>query len=177
MEPRAVSRFLYPVAGATAIPPGQPLLTGSSDLPESRTERAAPPLLFGLAPHGVYPAGPDCSGRGALLPHLFTLTRRHFTAGRYIFCGTFRRTRVERIPPAVSRHAALWRPDFPLARPEGAPAAARPRLRDDYRRCGGLGAVSKLAHRDWRQRAGKNPAAARTNEIERAKARLMWKLV
>jgi hypothetical protein len=58
-----------------AIPLGQTSLPGSSDLPESRTERAAPPLLFGLAPHGVYPAGTDYSGRGALLPHLFTLTR------------------------------------------------------------------------------------------------------
>ncbi len=57
-----------------AIPLGQASLPGSSDLPESRTERAAPPLLFGLAPHGVYLAGTDYSGRGALLPHLFTLT-------------------------------------------------------------------------------------------------------
>ena len=57
-----------------AIHLGQAFLPGSSDLPESRTERAAPPLLFGLAPHGVYPAGADYSVRGALLPHLFTLT-------------------------------------------------------------------------------------------------------
>src|SRR5580658_5116020 len=57
-----------------AIHLGQASLPGSSDLPESLTERAAPPLLFGLAPHGVYPAGTDYSGRGALLPHLFTLT-------------------------------------------------------------------------------------------------------
>src|SRR5450755_2399940 len=35
---------------------------------------------------------------------------------RYIFCGTFRKTRFERAPPAVSRHAALWRPDFPPER-------------------------------------------------------------
>jgi hypothetical protein len=33
--------------------------------------------------------------------------------GRYIFCGTFRKARFERTLPAVSRHAALWRPDFP----------------------------------------------------------------
>src|ERR1017187_2276230 len=33
--------------------------------------------------------------------------------GRYIFCGTIRRIHFERIPPAVSRHAALRRPDFP----------------------------------------------------------------
>ena len=107
---------------AAAILLGRPLLTGSSNLPGSRTERAAPPPLFGLAPHGVYPAGANCFGRGALLPHLFTLTS---SAGfwrlatprlrdwRYILCGTFRETRFERVPPAVSRHAALWRPDFP----------------------------------------------------------------
>ncbi len=102
------------------IPLGPALLPGSSDLPESRTERATPSLLFGLAPRGVYPAGPDCSGRGALLPHLFTLTPRE--GRRYVFCGTFRETRFERVPPAVSRHAALWRPDFPPAprsRPRG----------------------------------------------------------
>src|SRR6185295_16899107 len=33
--------------------------------------------------------------------------------GRYIFCGTFRKARFDRTLPAVSRHAALWRPDFP----------------------------------------------------------------
>ena len=32
---------------------------------------------------------------------------------RCVFCGTVRETRFERVPPAVSRHAALWRPDFP----------------------------------------------------------------
>src|SRR5262249_52812932 len=81
-----------------AIPLGQASLPGSSDLPESRTERAAPPLLFGLAPHGVYPAGADYSVRGALLPHLFTLTRPRAKSGRYIFCGTFRRTRLTESP-------------------------------------------------------------------------------
>ena len=107
------------------IPLGQALLPGSSDLPESPTERAAPPLLFGLAPRGVYPARPDCSVRGALLPHLFTLTPLR---GRYIFCGTFRRTRFERALPAVSRHVALWRPDFPPAtrKSPGSRATARP---------------------------------------------------
>jgi hypothetical protein len=41
---------------AAVIPLGLVFLPGSSDLPGSRTERAAPPPLFGLAPHGVYPA-------------------------------------------------------------------------------------------------------------------------
>src|SRR5580704_15044454 len=101
---------------AAVIPLGRASLPGSSNLPGSRTERAAPPPLFGLAPHGVYPAGADYSVRGALLPHLFTLTLspgRNLNRGRYFFCGTFRETRFERAPPAVSRHAALWRPDFP----------------------------------------------------------------
>src|SRR5260370_27179180 len=69
-----VSRFLSP-EGRRPFLLRQALLPGSSDLPESLTERAAPPLLFGLAPHGVCPAGTDYSARGALLPHLFTLTR------------------------------------------------------------------------------------------------------
>ena len=38
-----------------------------------------------------------------------------YPAGGIVFCGTFRKTRFERAPPAVSRHAALWRPDFPPA--------------------------------------------------------------
>ncbi len=37
-------------------------------------------------------------GGGALLPHLFTLTRA-LRPGRYVFCGTFRRT----IPPIEAR--------------------------------------------------------------------------
>ena len=46
--------------------------------------------LFGLAPDGVYPAtGVD--RRGALLPHLFTLTTpTGAEVRRYVFCGTFR---------------------------------------------------------------------------------------
>ncbi len=47
-----------------------------------------PTPLFGLAPSGVYRAASCYQSRGALLPHLFTLTRQ---AWRYIFCGTFRR--------------------------------------------------------------------------------------
>ena len=42
--------------------------------------------LFGLAPGGVYRAANCYQSRGALLPHLFTLTDQ---GRRYIFCGTF----------------------------------------------------------------------------------------
>ena len=44
------------------------------------------------------PCPPHYCGGGALLPHLFTLTRA-LRPGRYIFCGTFRRT----IPPLQAR--------------------------------------------------------------------------
>ena len=37
----------------------------------------------------------------------------NYLTGGIVFCGTIRKTRFERALPAVSRHAALWRPDFP----------------------------------------------------------------
>jgi hypothetical protein len=90
-------------------------------------ERAAPRPLFGLAPHGVFPANRITTAAVrsyrtiSPLPRPLPLspaTLRYWISrkqlGRYIFCGTFRKTRFERVPPAVSRHAALWRPDFPL---------------------------------------------------------------
>ena len=94
---------------AAVIPLGRTLLTGSSDLPGSLTERAAPPPLFGLAPRGVYPASRIAPAAVRSYRTFSPLPPK----GRYIFCGTFRKARFERAPPAVSRHAALWRPDFP----------------------------------------------------------------
>ena len=47
-----------------------------------------------------------------------------YLPGGIVFCGTFRKARFERAPPAVSRHVALWRPDFPLAR-SGFPAQSQ----------------------------------------------------
>ena len=50
----------------------------------------APKPLLGLAPGGVCRAGKPRGYRGALLPHLFTLTfRRRGFGRRYLFCGTF----------------------------------------------------------------------------------------
>jgi hypothetical protein len=92
---------------AAAILLDRTLLPGSSDLPESKTERAAPPLLFGLAPRGVCHA--DTITRAAVRSYR-TISPLPVN-GRYIFCCTFRRSCSDR--PAVSRHAALWRPDFP----------------------------------------------------------------
>ena len=89
---------------------GRALLPGSSDLPESITERTAPSPLFGLAPRGVYPASRIAPAAVRSYRTFSPLPRER----RYIFCGTFREIRFERISPAVSRHAVLWRPDFPL---------------------------------------------------------------
>jgi len=98
---------------ATAIRLLRTLLYGSSDLPGSLTERAAPSPLFGLAPRGVCPAiriTPDAVRSYRTFSPLPAPKRR-----RFVFCGTFRESPFEGPPPAVSRHAALWRPDFPLA--------------------------------------------------------------
>src|SRR5213082_2610828 len=66
--------------------------------------------LFGLAPGGVYPAtGVD--RRGALLPHLFTLTTPQVRR----FGGMFSvALSVSSRPPGVTWRPALWSPDFPL---------------------------------------------------------------
>jgi len=91
----AISRVL----SSTTIHLGQPSPTASSNLPGSAFGTDAgntkhpigavvrcPTPLFGLAPGGVYRAANCYQSRGALLPHLFTLTNR---GRRYIFCGTF----------------------------------------------------------------------------------------
>jgi len=94
---------------AAVIHLGRSLLDGSSDLPGSKTERTAPPPLFGLAPRGVCPASWVAPAAVRSYRTFSPLPRER----RYLFCGTFREIRFERITPAVSRHAALWRPDFP----------------------------------------------------------------
>ena len=79
--------------------------------------RAGSPLLFGLAPRGVFRALAIASESGGLLPHLFTLTndasiarrlagfpaRCHRAAlrRRFIFCGTFRSLALRRSPLAL----------------------------------------------------------------------------
>ena len=80
----------------TVIHLGRASPRASSDLPGSRAgrtlrsaERAQAPL-FGLAPSGVYRAASCYQSRGALLPHLFTLTGAE-ALRRCIFCGTVRR--------------------------------------------------------------------------------------
>ena len=121
---RTISRFLYPrlAPRAATIPLGR-LLRSSSDLPGSRNGagRSSSPIwscsTWGLPCRRALPQ-PRCALTAPFHPYRLPCGNR-----RYIFCGTFRKTRFERVPPAVSRHAALWRPDFPLAR-SGFPAQA-----------------------------------------------------
>jgi hypothetical protein len=135
---------------AIAIRLGRTLLHGSrlcafapdfSDLPGSGNGagRSSSPI-WSCSAWGL-PCQPDCSVRGALLPHHFTLTGQPFyrQTRRYIFCGTFRKNPFERLSPAVSRHVALWRPDFPLACASGYPSctcqcSVSHGLRCDFRR-------------------------------------------
>jgi hypothetical protein len=112
---RTISRFLYPLLAqrAATIRLGRRLLRGSSDLPGSRNGagRSSSPIwscsAWGLPCRRALPQ-PRCALTAPFHPYQLPCGNR-----RYIFCGTFRKTRFERVPPAVSRHAALWRPDFP----------------------------------------------------------------
>ncbi len=110
---RTISRFLFFISEATVIHLDSRLLSSSSDLPGSRNGagRSSSPIW-------------SCSTWGlpcqrALLPPRCALTApfhpypAKYIPGGIVFCGTFRKTRFERVSPAVSRHAALRRPDFP----------------------------------------------------------------
>lgn len=102
-ESRSVSRVL----SRTAIPLRQPSLTASSNLPGSSAGHANG-SLFGLAPGGVYLATDCYQPRGALLPHLFTLTGTEVL--RRLFSVALS---VGSRPPGVTWRLALWSPDFP----------------------------------------------------------------
>jgi len=85
--PRGVTRAAYPrVASAingvktgTGVPcPTTPCVAeGAHSLSRNcSASRAGSPLLFGLAPRGVFPCSRNYYRDGGLLPHLFTLTKR-----------------------------------------------------------------------------------------------------
>jgi hypothetical protein len=114
---RAVSRFLYP-CGRQSFIWAVHYWTALATYP--RVKRSGPlllPYLVLLRVGFALPAGslrPRCALTAPFHPYL--------VKRRFIFCGTFREIRFERIPPAVSRHAALWRPDFPPLVQERPPA-------------------------------------------------------
>ena len=125
-EKRSESRSVSRVLSRTAIPLRQPSLTASSNLPGSSAGHANG-SLFGLAPSGVYLATDCCQPRGALLPHLFTLTGAE--ALRRLFSVALS---VGSRLPGVTWHFALWSPDFPPSR-----SASRTRQRLSDRLSGG----------------------------------------
>ena len=94
---------------------GRRFLSDSSDLPGSPNgaSRSSSPIwscsTWGLPCQRPLPA-PRCALTAPFHPY-----PPKYTTGGIVFCGTFRKTRFERVLPAVSRHAALWRPDFPPA--------------------------------------------------------------
>ena len=93
-----VSRSVSRVLSRTIIHLGRASPLASSDLPES-AEGHGIGSLFGLAPGGVYHRHDCCQPRGALLPHLFTLTCK---AGGFLSVALSVGSR----PPGVT-----WRPD------------------------------------------------------------------
>jgi len=91
---RPMSRVLSPerLLGETIISLGRRLPDASSShTREHHAGRASPvledgiALLFGLAPGGVYRAGPVTRAAGELLPHRFTLTARDRAAVSFLW--------------------------------------------------------------------------------------------
>src|SRR5690606_5466531 len=84
-------------------------LESSSGLPEDSGEQPSNVFLHGLAPSGVCLDRIRYRIRGGLLLHHFTLTRR------WAMGGILSVALSSRLPsPGVTRHFALWSPDFPL---------------------------------------------------------------
>jgi hypothetical protein len=120
------SSVLPNVPEETVIYLGQQLPAASSGQPEvlSRVNsgRFSDLLLFGLAPGGVYLAGPVTWIAGGLLHRRFTLTGRPVAAGRPAVCFLLH-SAVGSPRLDVIQHPALWSSDFPRAisraRPSG----------------------------------------------------------
>src|SRR5271166_519324 len=112
-----ISRFLYP-EGRRSFLWARHCCQALATYPE--VERSGPlllPYLVLLRMGFALPDGslhPRCALTAPFHPCRKSSLRPN--SRRYIFCGTFREIRFERTPPAVSRHAALWRPDFPPAK-------------------------------------------------------------
>ena len=108
----AIMHLRQPSPAASSDLPGSPLGAGGA----ARRPRAP---LFGLAPGGVYPAAACCHPRGALLPHLFTLTGAVRRFGGMFSVALSMGSR----PPGVTWRPARWSPDFPPAQTSRFPPA------------------------------------------------------
>jgi hypothetical protein len=118
--------------------------TAQATYPEVITERAAPPPLFGLAPHGVCPASRIAAAAvrsyrtfsplPARKRPLITLDehQKPSPAGGIVFCGTFRKTRLSEFPrPLAGMLPYGDRTFLPNAFPKEAPG--RPPVRQAHR--------------------------------------------
>src|SRR3954468_1979397 len=103
----------------TVIPLGPPLPTGSSRLPADSASSVVV-RLFGVAPDGGCRVSPA--------------PRRKRLVSVALFLAFASAARPRLLPPGVTRHPALWSPDFPLPRaltPEA--ATIRQAARRDYK--------------------------------------------
>ncbi len=98
---RTIIHLGRPSPAASSNLPGSPLGTGGAAV-RPRTP------LFGLAPGGVYRAANCYQPRGALLPHLFTLTG-HTPGGLFSVALS-----MGSHPPGVTWRPVRRSPDFPL---------------------------------------------------------------
>src|SRR5262245_44226728 len=95
----------------TIIPLAPPLLTGSSSLPGGFGRAVLERLPIWLCSVRGFACHPCCHERGALLPHLFTLTHRSADA---TVGGVFSVPLSFGLPrPGVTRRTALRSSDFP----------------------------------------------------------------
>lgn len=106
---RVLSRGLVALAALVIIPLGRRLLATSSSQPRGFGRAVlGRPYTRPCSGWGL-PCRDRCRPRGGLLPHRFTLTRALERTG-----GLFSVALSWRSPsPGVTRHPALWSPDFP----------------------------------------------------------------
>ena len=122
---RTISRFLYAALAshAAAIPLGRRSLPGSSDLPGSGNgaSRSSSPIwscsAWGLPCRHTL-LRPRCALTAPFHPYRDRTPPKRDRHQAVLFSVALSvKLACERAPPAVSRHAALWRPDFPPAPP------------------------------------------------------------
>ena len=97
---RAIIHLGRPSPAASSNLPGSPLGTGGAAV-KPRTP------LFGLAPGGVYRAADCYQPRGALLPHLFTLTGLQSPAVCFLWHFPWARA-LQALPGALSEGARTF---------------------------------------------------------------------
>src|SRR6185436_1069629 len=127
--------------GVTTIPLGPALLAGSSNLPGDFGRAVLKRLPIGACSVRGFACHRPYSRRGALLPHLFTLTSPKLAAmkPRAKAGGLFSVPLSFELPrPGVTRRTALWSSDFPPAFAFGFGGQARETSREDRRLSGPL---------------------------------------